>query len=223
MVDLQGENVVAILTRAPSSRGKTRLFRELGSEPDPELLGALLLDTLDAAALPGTRTVVCFTPPESEPEMRTLLPAGVLLLAQPAGELGDRMRLPFDRLLARGAASVVLIGSDLPGIESAVLSEAFRILRDRPNVVVLGPALDGGYYLIGATRTPAPVFTEIRWGTADVLAQTEQRASAAGLEVVRVAPAADVDTVDDLRTLIRSDAPAARTRLALHKRGPDRG
>ena len=219
MVDLQGQDVVAVLTRAPSAGGKTRLFRELGCEPDPDLLAALLLDTLDAASTPDTRCVACFTPPESEPEMRRLVPPGVLLLAQPAGELGDRMKFVFDRLFARGAAAVVLIGSDLPGIESSTVSAAFQALRERPEAVVLGPALDGGYYLIGATRTPTALFGDIRWGTADVLAQTHHRARAAGLPIARVAPGADVDTLDDLRSLMRSDAPAPRTRFALHKRG----
>jgi uncharacterized protein len=219
MVDLQGADVVAILTRAPSAGGKTRLFNELRSAPDPELLAALLLDTVDAVAVPGTHRVVCFTPPEAEPEMHRLVPAGVLLTTQPAGELGDRMQFVFDDLLARGAAAVVLIGSDLPGIEPSAVPAALQILRQRPNAVVLGPALDGGYYLIGATRTPAALFANIRWGTVDVLAQTEERALAAGVEVARVATAADIDTVEDLRALIRSAAPAARTRFTLHKRG----
>jgi rSAM/selenodomain-associated transferase 1 len=218
-VDLEDQEVVAILTRAPSAAGKTRLFRELGCAPDPKLLVALLLDTLEAVAAPHATRVVCFTPPAAEPEMQALVPAGVLLLPQRNGDLGDRMRFVFDDLLARGAASVVLIGSDLPGIVPSTVAAAHRILRDRPRAIVLGPAHDGGYYLVGATRTPAALFAEMEWGTAQVLSETERRARIAGFEIVPVAPARDVDTVDDLRALVAGDAPAPRTRAALERGG----
>jgi uncharacterized protein len=214
-VDLRDQDVVAVLTRAPSAGGKTRLFRELGCAPDAKLLAALLLDTLEAVSVPQATRVVCFTPPAAEPEMQALVPPGVLLLAQRNGDLGDRMRAAFDDLLARGAASVVLIGSDLPGIVPSTVSAAHRILRDRPGTIVLGPARDGGYYLVGATRTPVALFTEMEWGTAQLLKETERRARAAGLEIVPVAAARDVDSVDDLRALIASAAPAPRTRAVL--------
>jgi hypothetical protein len=212
MVDLQDQDVVAVLTRAPSAGGKTRLFRELGSAPDPALLAAFLLDTLEAVALRGVARAACVTPANAEPEIRALVPRDVLVLAQRGDSLGDRMRFAFDDLFARGAASVVLVGSDVPGIEPASAEAAFRILRERPRAVVLGPAADGGYYLIGGTQTPSAILADMRWSRSDVLAATERRAITAGLEVVRVAAVRDVDTLDDLRALIESDAPAGHTR-----------
>jgi rSAM/selenodomain-associated transferase 1 len=219
MVDLQGQDVVAILTRAPSAGGKTRLFRELRSAPDPDVLAALLLDTLEAVQLPGCLRVVCFTPRSAETELRTLIPGGVLLVAQRDGDLGERMKQAFDDLLARGAASVVLIGSDLPGIDPAAVSAAQRTLRERPGAVVLGPAHDGGYYLVAAVQTPAALFADMPWSTPGVLAETERRARVAGVETVRVAAARDIDTVDDLRALLSSDVRAPRLRNVLHGRG----
>jgi rSAM/selenodomain-associated transferase 1 len=218
MVDLQGTDVVAILTRAPSAGGKTRLFRELGCAPDPHLLASLLLDTLDAIDAIGCTRVACFTPPSDAAEMRALVPPDVLLLPQRDGDLGDRMRLAFDELLARGAGSVVLIGSDVPGIEPSAVLAATCALRERPTAVVLGPARDGGYYLIAASRTPNALFDRMEWGQPDVLVETEHRARLAGIEIVRVAAGSDVDTLADLRTLIRSDAPARRTRVAFNSR-----
>jgi rSAM/selenodomain-associated transferase 1 len=219
MVDLQGENIVAILTRAPSAGGKTRLFRDLGCAPDPELLAAFLLDTLDAVATPGARCVACFSPPDAEREMRTLVPAGVHLVPQRGGDLGERMRFVFDDLFARGAASVVLVGSDLPDLNPSVVPAAFRILGERPHAVVLGPARDGGYYLVAATRTPTLLFTDVPWSTSNVLAATERRGHAAGMEIVKVAVGRDVDTVHDLRALIGSHAAAPRTRSVVHTKG----
>jgi rSAM/selenodomain-associated transferase 1 len=219
MVDVQGQDVVAVLTRAPSAGGKTRLFRELGWPPDPEVLAALLLDTLDAVDVAGCRRVVCFTPASAETELRALVPAGVSLLPQREGDLGERMAHAFDDLLAQGAASVVLIGSDLPGIDPSVVAVALRTVRERPGVVVLGPARDGGYYLVAAARTPAALFSGMTWSTPAVLADTEERARAANIEVVRVAAAADIDTADDLRALLRGSAPAPRLRTAINGRG----
>jgi uncharacterized protein len=218
MVDVQGEPVVAILTRAPSAGGKSRLFRELRCAPEPDLLAALLLDTLDAVARSGLKCVVCFTPVWAVAEMRALVPRDVALLPQHEGDLGDRMRRTFDDLLGGGAALVVLVGSDLPGIDPSVVIAAQRTLRERPGAVVLGPASDGGYYLIAASRTPNPLFVSMEWGGPGVLEETERRARRSGIEIVRVAEARDVDTLDDLRALIASDAPAPRTRQAAHGR-----
>jgi hypothetical protein len=166
MVDLQDQDVVAVLTRAPSAGGKSRLFAGLGRPPDPDLLAAFLLDTLDAVALPHIARVACFTPATAETEVRALVPPDVHVLAQREDDLGDRMRLAFDDLFAGGARSAVLVGSDLPGLDGAVVSGAFRGLHEHPEAVVLGPARDGGYYLIGATRTPGVLLTRITLGQA---------------------------------------------------------
>ena len=217
MVDVQGQAVVALLTRAPSAGGKTRLFAEIGCAPDAEVLTALLLDTLDAARCPGVTRVVCFTPREAEAELRAIVPADVMLLPQRGEDLGVRMRHAFDDLLARGATSVVLIGSDVPGLDTTVIEEAHRVLDARAETVVLGPAHDGGYYLIGATRTPTPLFDEMRWGTSRVLEDTERRACSCGLPTYRLPLGEDIDTLDDLRRLVRGNTGAVRTRRAVTK------
>jgi glycosyltransferase A (GT-A) superfamily protein (DUF2064 family) len=142
----------------------------------------------------------------------------VLLAPQREGDLGERMRQAFDDLLAQGAASVALIGSDVPGIDPAAVSDAQRTLRERPAAVVLGPAHDGGYYLVAAVRTPAVLFADMPWSTPGVLAETERRARVAGIETVRVAAARDIDTLDDLRALLGSDIPVPRLRKAVNGR-----
>jgi rSAM/selenodomain-associated transferase 1 len=139
--------------------------------------------------------------------VRTLVPPGVEVIAQGGGDLGARMRGAFDDLLGRGARGVVVVGSDLPGLSPAVIRSAVETLRTRPGCVVLGPAEDGGYYLIGATVTPDALFTGIEWSTADVLARTEALARHSGLETVRLAPGRDVDSVADL-----ADVPASAVR-----------
>jgi hypothetical protein len=197
MVDAPTAPVVAILTRAPSAGGKTRLFASLGRPPDPALLSALLLDTVDGAAAPGVRRVIAVTPPEACGEVRRLFP-DVDVVPQPEGTLGDRMRGVMAALFDAGAPAVALIGSDLPHVTPAVITEALALAALDRDTLVLGPADDGGYYLVAASRLPR-VFSAIEWGSARVLEQTEEAATRDGLRVRRVARMSDVDDADDLR------------------------
>ena len=198
MVGAAQADIVGVLTRAPSAGGKSRLFAALGRPCDPALLSALLLDTVDATDLPHVARIAAVTPADCQDEIRGLLPADVEVIGQGEGDIGLRMRTLMHDLFERGARRVVLIGSDLPALSRGHLAEAFTRLATDPDVLVLGPATDGGYYLIGATRLP-PVFEGIDWGTSRVLAQTRDAARRAGLHVDLLAPLADVDTVDDLR------------------------
>jgi hypothetical protein len=92
MVDVADARVVAILTRAPSAGGKTRLFAGLSQPVDPALLEALLLDTVEGSRAPGVVQVVAVDPPRATDEIRRLVPACVQGASQPGGSLGERMR-----------------------------------------------------------------------------------------------------------------------------------
>jgi rSAM/selenodomain-associated transferase 1 len=197
MVDASSPPVVAILTRAPSSGGKTRLFASLGRTPDPALLSALLLDTVDGAAAPGVRRVIAVTPTRACSEVRHLVP-DVEVVPQPDGDLGERMRGVMSALFEAGAPAVAMIGSDVPHVAPAIVAEALALVARDRDLLVVGPAADGGYYLIAASRLPN-VFSGIEWGSARVLEQTEHAAGRDGMQVRRVARLSDVDTAGDLR------------------------
>ncbi|HSG90168.1 MAG TPA: TIGR04282 family arsenosugar biosynthesis glycosyltransferase [Pseudomonadales bacterium] len=182
------------------------MFASLDRPPDAVLLSSLLLDTLDGARLQGTTRVVAVEPAEACGEVRALVPAEVRVVPQAKGTLGDRMRTAMGGLFAEGASAVVLIGSDLPDITPRVIEHAIsHLARDR-DALVLGPAADGGYYLIAATTVP-DVFDGIEWGGPHVLEQTRRAAARSGLHVYELEPMRDVDTPDDLRTVV-----ARRTR-----------
>jgi len=227
MVDVT-DAVLAVLTRAPRHGGKTRLFAGLGRPPDPALLEALLLDTIEGATPDGVRVVVAVTPDAACDEIRTLLsrlkpaptnverlkpaptnvepaPANVLVMPQVDGDLGERMRAVMASLFKQGARAVALIGSDLPHLPASTVATAFDMLAADRDTLVLGPATDGGYYLVAATRVPA-IFSGIEWGTARVLAQTERAAVTCGLHVQRLPALDDVDTADDLRRVVQRSA-----------------
>jgi hypothetical protein len=207
MVDVADAAVVAILTRAPGHGGKSRLFAELRRPFDPALLTALLLDTLDGSAVDGAARVVAVEPPQACDEIRALVPGDIAIVPQTSGTLGDRMRDLMQALFDGGARSVVLVGSDLPDIDPGVVADALARLEQDRDVLVLGPASDGGYYLIGAGRTAPPVFEAIDWSTADVLSQTRVKAEQHGMRVALLAPLADVDSAADLARVM-----AGRTR-----------
>jgi rSAM/selenodomain-associated transferase 1 len=213
MVDVADAAVVAILTRAPARGGKSRLFAELSMTPDPGLLTALLLDTLDGIRVPGVTRVVAVEPPDACDEVRALIPEAVTVVPQHTGTLGDRMRTVMTELFGRGARIVVLVGSDIPDIDPDAVARAVALLNDAPDAIVVGPASDGGYYLIGAAGTVPPVFDSISWGTPDVMPETLRLAEKHRRRVILVNSGFDVDTVMDLRRV-----RAARTRAWVRDR-----
>jgi len=204
---------LVVMARAPSDpRGKSRLTRDLGGD-HVQLRRALLQDTLDAAKGAGDADMfIAFEPADAIAEMRGLVGDGARLFPQQGQALGDRMRNAFERLFAAGYSAVVMIGSDLPSLPASHLARALQCVRDRPDAVVLGPASDGGYYLIGLRRLCPALFTSIAWSTADVLTTTTRIAESCGLKVSLVSPWHDVDTVDDLRRVLRDPHGATRTR-----------
>ncbi|MHB1556396.1 MAG: TIGR04283 family arsenosugar biosynthesis glycosyltransferase [Isosphaeraceae bacterium] len=114
---------------------------------------------------------------------------------QREGDLGTRMAFAFDAMLTE-ARSAAIIGTDCPALTATILSEAFDSLGDHD--LVLGPATDGGYYLIGLRRPAPELFEGMPWGTSSVLFETLARAERLGLTVHQLAALDDVDEPDDL-------------------------
>jgi len=214
-----GEALV-VMARVPSdTRGKSRLTRDLGGD-HVALRGALLQDTLDAVrGVAGADVFIAFEPADAIAEMRGLVGDGTRLFPQQGDTLGDRMGNAFERLFAEGYSTVVMIGSDLPSLPASYVAQAFHCVRDTPDRLVIGPASDGGYYLIGLRRLCPELFTSIAWSTADVLSTTTRIAERCGLTVSFLPPWHDVDTVDDLRGVLRDPDGATRTRAWAAQKG----
>jgi rSAM/selenodomain-associated transferase 1 len=196
-------------------RVKTRLAAELGDETACALQRAFLLDLADRLrALPYTVTWA-FWPPSAP--FATLLGGG-RCRPQSGDDLGERMRGAIEAEFADGGGTVVVLGADVPHVDLACVRRAVLALAAGADVV-LGPALDGGYYLIGL-RSPAPaLFENIAWGTDQVLRATVARAERLGLRVELVAESFDVDQVGDLArlraALATADLHLPRTRAVL--------
>lgn len=202
MIAPRGRDTLGILVKAPiPGRVKTRLAAELGAEQATELYRALGRSVVAACVDPGYHTVVWYTPAAARAAVRGWL-QGVEPLAfrpQVRGGLGVRLGAAFARHFGEGVPRVILVGSDCPGVERGVITQAFAAL-DRYDLV-LGPAHDGGYYLIGlrSTTRGGRLFHGVSWSTPDVLRQTLLAARRLGLRPALLPVLRDVDTVADAR------------------------
>ncbi len=211
-------HVLAVMARYPTPGAtKTRLAATIGNAAAEQLYRAFLVDLAARLRAVPARVRWFYTPPDSE--FPALLPYPACCAPQGEGDLGTRMLDIFAREFAAGAERVVLIGSDAPHLDLTVVQEAFaRVTAQR---IVLGPALDGGYYLI-AMGHPHDVFRGITWSTETVLARSRERAESLGLEVDLLSPSFDIDEAGDLvrlRALLADRPtdflPATRAALAV--------
>jgi uncharacterized protein len=191
--------VVGVMTRAPSCEGKSRLIQRLGTIDGAGLRTALLRDTFAVVAPIDAQKAVLYTPRDGAAEIERLTPFDALFLAQHGETLGERMRNGANDLLACGFEPVVLVGADLPTLPTAYIADALERLRRYPASLVLGPAEDGGYYLIGLTEVHPELFDDIPWGTADVFHRTQGAAAGLRLKVELLPMWHDVDRPSDLQ------------------------
>ena len=182
-------------------RCKRRLAQELGAARAAQIQARLTVHTLAAArdarqgyglelvlAVEGLGGLAASRWGQALGADRTVL--------QGRGALGLRMQRQFQRAAREGASKVVLIGSDLPELEASDLSAAFTSLEHRQGV--LGPALDGGYWLIGLRRPEPELLAGIAWGGAQVLEQTLAARARRGLEPELLTRRGDLDWARDL-------------------------
>ncbi|HEY8504301.1 MAG TPA: TIGR04282 family arsenosugar biosynthesis glycosyltransferase [Gemmataceae bacterium] len=180
--------------RPDPGRVKTRLAERTSPEWAAAVARAFLLDTLDRAAGARARRFVVFDPPDAGPFFAGLAAGRFRPVPQGEGDLGERMARFCDGRFAEGAARVVLVGTDSPSLPTEWVEQAFAEL-DRADVV-LGPATDGGYYLLGLSR-PAPIFRGMAWSRPDVLLRTVQRLPPPEWRVRLLPPWYDIDTWED--------------------------
>jgi rSAM/selenodomain-associated transferase 1 len=208
-------DLLLVFAKAPRPGAvKTRLAEAVGAETAAQLYRLLaereLQHTRPAAG--EYQRVVLFTPADAAEEMAHWLP-GEALRPQTGGDLGERMASAFAEAFAVGARRVVLIGTDVPWLSRESVADALRRLDEVE--LVLGPADDGGYYLIGLSRPMPGLFRGIAWSTPSVLGATVDRASALGLSVQLLEPLPDIDVLEDLRRHWERLGPTLAARPAL--------
>jgi len=197
---------LVIFTRYPQSgKAKTRMIPALGSEGAAQLQRQMTEHTLrqigalvegDRVSADHATSVGIWFSGGTSDLMREWLGLGWHYQPQPDGDLGMRMVAALQAAFDQGVERAVVIGTDCPGVDKRCLTEAFATLQQHD--LVLGPATDGGYYLIGLRRLIPELFVGVPWSTADVLQTTLAIAHTLSLSTAQLEPLADVDYPADL-------------------------
>jgi hypothetical protein len=195
------ENLLVMFVKKPApGQMKSRLAAAVGGREAARIYKAVT-ERLLSALSPSTEAAgydlaVAYTPADAEDDMRAWLGNGLQLIPQTGGDLGARMHKAFEQGFARGYTRIVIIGSDCPAVDHAIIHAALHSLASHE--AVIGPAADGGYYLIGLCRPVPELFTGIDWSTEQVLRQTRERCSTLQLTCALLPELRDIDRSDDL-------------------------
>ena len=207
MVDATPTAAIGIICKTPRpGASKTRLLSLLGPEGAAELAGAFLQDisavieSLPAAL--GAHGYAIYAPEGTETALRRFVPASFGLVCRRDATLGVVLSSATEHLLAAGHDVVVLVNADSPTMPFELIAAAIAAAREPGDRVVLGPATDGGYYLIALKAAHRHLFHDIAWSTAAVFDQTVARAGEIGLDVRPLPPWYDVDDAESLAALI---------------------
>jgi hypothetical protein len=175
---------------------KTRLIPALRPEEAANLYRALLIDTIENVESAGAEVVVAFTPASARRSLERLLGGRHRLLLQPPGDLGARIQGVLAVVQGERDLPVLVIGSDCPGLTPKLVQEAWAALERVP--VVLGPSLDGGFYLLGLARRKQDLFRDMPWSTDRLFQCLRARLEEQGVARLELAPQRDLDTPRDL-------------------------
>ena len=207
---------LVILANAPiPGEVKTRLCPPLTDDEAATLHGSFVLDMLERSKtavtklkLPLDRYLACA--PSSTLVFFKIMEErqGVKLIDQVGDDLEARLQHVFETMFGRGYQRVFMVGTDVPSLPLQYYTEALALLE--ANDLVLGPALDGGYYLIGLKRMVPDLFIGIPWSTERVLGVTQEKATTLGLRTALLPPWRDVDSIEDLKALIDTSALDAK-------------
>jgi len=217
--------VILFVKLPEKGRVKSRLALHIGEDTALRLYENMVLDVIDMLKRGRFPFRICFTPPDARDQMTGWLGREYDYLPQTGDHLGDRMEEAFARVFSGDVEEALLIGSDIPGLTTEVIEEAFTSLLT--NDAVIGPANDGGYYLIGFRKNTffPRIFHDMVWSTSTVFRETLDRLHEASVTLRVLPEMTDIDTLEDLRTLLsqvkgpQSEPSRTRSFLAQHCKG----
>ncbi len=184
---------LVVFARTPvAGKVKTRLAATVGSARALSVYRQLMHITRNAVANLNCEKFLFYT--DGVPETGSW--PGFTLVEQAGSDLGERMFDAFDKLVRYGIDNTVIIGTDCPGIDKSIIEMAFDHLSEAD--LVIGPATDGGYYLIAAKKLHKDLFENIPWSSASVFQETLRRAQKLSLRYVLLPLLPDIDEEKDL-------------------------
>ncbi len=216
MTAIADRRCVILFVKYPEKgKVKSRLAQDLDEDFVLRLYQCMVLDTIDMLKRLNVPFRICYYPLAALEEMKTWLGRAYVYAPQAGDHLGERMERAFSRVFSEGVDQALLIGSDIPGLTAAMMDGAFRSFASHD--AVIGPANDGGYYLIGFKKNTfyPGIFHDMIWSTKTVFRMTIERLHSASLSVQILPECIDVDTKEDLKTFLdqleRKGITAART------------
>ncbi len=199
MKPLPAAKIILFFVKYPEpGKVKTRLARQVGSEEAAHLYRGLVeknLKVLTSLQKDGIQTLVAFDPPDKKPAVEKWLVSASGFFPQEGNILGERLVHAFAYGFAHGG-QILALGSDTQGLTREILLQGFEGLETRD--VVVGPARDGGYYLIGLKKACPALFEDMPWSTPAVLAKTLARIDQEGLRCTLLPELNDLDEAEDL-------------------------
>ena len=206
-------NTLIIFIKYPEAgKVKTRLASDIGQEKAAQIYSfmaeTIIEKTLD---LTNYSTIIFYDPPDKEEEIKKWVnKREVEYSPQNGSTLGERISNAFEMVFSSGTSRAIIIGSDCIDVSKDIINLAMESLENKD--VILGPAEDGGYYLLGLNRHMPEIFENIEWSTANVLNQTIERINENKLKYKLLKTLKDVDTVDDLEAIKTDLAKNVETR-----------
>jgi uncharacterized protein len=197
-------SAIIIFAKAPvAGQVKTRLCPPLTPDEAASLHGSLVLDMLERChSLKEYDRILAGTPTPHHPFFRAMeVRFKIPVWEQTGDDLGARMASAFQKAFDSSYRSVVVMGTDIPGVHGSLLTRAVQSLQTHD--VVLGPTVDGGYYLIGLRSHVPDLFEKMPWSSDQVYALTEQKIKALKLSLEVLPRLRDLDTVEDLLVFMR--------------------
>lgn len=197
-------NCILLFVKEPMpGKTKRRLAAELGENIAAALYRNFVLDELATLNRCMAECLICFVPVSAENSFRKWLGTAYQYLPQRGKDLGERMKNSFIEAFNMQYERAILMGSDIPDVPPAFVTQAFQALDSYD--VTVGPAKDGGYYLIGFRNDSfAPeVFEKLRWGGTTVMRSTLRRLRKSKRRIHLLPEWSDVDRLADLKTLLQ--------------------
>ncbi|HEX5883733.1 MAG TPA: TIGR04282 family arsenosugar biosynthesis glycosyltransferase [Pyrinomonadaceae bacterium] len=218
--------VIIVMVKAPlPGLAKTRLTPPLDQSEAASLALCFVQDVVNSALEITQNVVVAFTPPDGRAVLEASLPDGLRWIEQQGQHLGDRLISAIAYAYDLGFSPIILLGADSPTLPPVFIQQACQMLTVGSADVALGPAADGGYYLLGVRKPEPGLFQNITWSSPFTLEHTIRNINQLGLRLVTLDQWYDVDTFAELQTLdneLRSDerarsrAPATYSWLLAH-------
>ncbi len=205
---------------------KTRLCPPLSPSGAASLAMCFVQDVIESALRVNPHVILAYTPTKGRAILEPALPAGLQWLEQQGDNLAERLVAAIAYAYDQGFAPIIVLGTDSPTLPPAFIEQAFGSLSTGSADVVLGPTVDGGYYLVGVRKPEPNIFHDIAWSSPDTFKQTARNVRQLNFKLLTLEQWYDVDTFTDLQSLndellrdpnTRERAPQTYRWLSSHK------